>query len=114
MTIDQQISQTIETAKAYAVTKGLLIITNENNGLDQCCPQEELNLYTIWIEMLQDYYNKRYLGVAYPGWQYLTEAQALLLMARINSKDFKQQVGIEVSVDGAFDPSYDDSFDVGD
>jgi hypothetical protein len=112
MNIKTQIEDCLETAKAYAGTWAAEIVTNENNGLDQCCANEEIAFYTEWINLLQDYYEKAYLGVAYPGYRYITQAQALLLMSRINSKDFKKQTGVSVNISGAFNNDFNDDFDI--
>jgi hypothetical protein len=112
MNIQTQIENCLEEAKAYAGTWAAEIVTNENNGLDQCCANEETAFYTEWINILEDFYQKAYLGVAYPGYRYITEQQALPLMARINARDFKKQTGITVSVDGAFNDDFNDDFDI--
>lgn len=110
MNIQTQISTCLINAKAYAGDWLSEIVTNEKNGLDQCCELKEITLYTKWINMLQDYYNLTYGGVSYYDYRYLTQAQALRLMARINSRDFKPQAELDVSVSGSYNNDFNNDF----
>lgn len=108
MNIQEKIEQGLSDGKTQLFTWTEEINNRNTYGEDVCELGEKVRLLTIWLEILQDYYNKRYL--AYNGYKYTSQALAIKLLGRINKLSFNKQAATEEVDVTDFDNSFDNSF----